>query len=43
MNNKKLWIILFTLVLVLAACGQNQSSEKGHHSTHSTEQKQRIT
>ena len=28
MNNKKLWIILFTLVLVLAACGQNQSSEK---------------
>ena len=42
MNNKKLWIILFTLVLVLAACGQNQSSEKGHHSTHSTEQKQRI-
>ena len=39
MNNKKLWIILFTLVLVLAACGQNQSSEKGHHSTHSTEQK----
>ncbi|MEY8595278.1 ABC transporter substrate-binding protein [Staphylococcus hominis] len=38
MNNKKLWIILFTLVLVLAACGQNQSSEKGHHSTHSTEQ-----
>ena len=39
MNNKKLWIILFTLVLVLAACGQNQSSEKGHHSTQSTEQK----
>ncbi|TBW69944.1 ABC transporter substrate-binding protein, partial [Staphylococcus capitis] len=39
MKNKKLWIILFTLVLVLAACGQNQSSEKGHHSTHSTEQK----
>lgn len=28
MNNKKLWIIIFTLLLVLAACGQNQSSEK---------------
>ena len=29
----KLWIILFTLVLVLAACGQKSISEKGHHST----------
>ena len=38
MNNKKLWLILFALVLVLAACGQNQSNEKGHQSTHSTKQ-----